>query len=45
MKGCVVEEEEHKGFKNNEQNITLELGIGVLKHQEEKLDLELRLGH
>ncbi|XP_020231547.1 transcriptional regulator SUPERMAN [Cajanus cajan] len=48
MKGCVEEEEEeeeHKGFKNNEQNITLELGIGLLKHQEEKLDLELRLGH
>ncbi|KAK7355894.1 hypothetical protein VNO80_15158 [Phaseolus coccineus] len=44
MKGC-VEEEEHKGFKDNEQNITLELGIGLLKHEEEKLDLELRLGH
>ncbi|BAT95509.1 hypothetical protein LR48_Vigan02g127000 [Vigna angularis] len=45
MKGCVEEEEEHKGFKDNEQNITLELGIGLIKHQEEKLDLELRLGH
>ncbi|KAL2323472.1 hypothetical protein Fmac_027851 [Flemingia macrophylla] len=45
MKGCVEEEEEHKGFKNNDQNVTLELGIGLLKHQEEKLDLELRLGH
>ena len=44
MKGY-VEEEEHKGFQKNEQNITLELGIGLLKHQEEKLDLELRLGH
>ncbi|KAK7393435.1 hypothetical protein VNO78_21991 [Psophocarpus tetragonolobus] len=43
MKGC-VEEEEQKGFKNNDQNITLELGIGLLKHQEETLDLELRLG-
>jgi hypothetical protein len=28
---------------NSEQNITLELGIGLLEHQEEKLDLELRL--
>ncbi|TKY52717.1 Transcriptional regulator SUPERMAN [Spatholobus suberectus] len=44
MKG-IVEEEEHKGFKNNEQNITLELGIGLLKNQEENLDLELRLGN
>ncbi|CAJ1968959.1 unnamed protein product [Sphenostylis stenocarpa] len=44
MKDCVGEEE-HKGLKDNEQNITLELGIGLLKHQEEKLDLELRLGH
>ncbi|KAK7277525.1 hypothetical protein RJT34_22539 [Clitoria ternatea] len=42
MKGC---EEEHKVFKGNEENITLELGIGLLKQQEEKLDLELRLGH
>lgn len=42
MKGYEVEE--HKVFKNNnEQNITLELGIGLLQHQEEKLDLELRL--
>ncbi|XP_027938297.1 transcriptional regulator SUPERMAN-like [Vigna unguiculata] len=44
MKGC-VEGEEHKGFKDNDQNITLELGIGLIKHQEKKLDLELRLGH
>ncbi|KAK7345798.1 hypothetical protein VNO77_16409 [Canavalia gladiata] len=45
MKDYEEEEEEHKVYKNNEQNITLELGIGLLKHQEEKLDLELRLGH
>ncbi|XP_027368067.1 transcriptional regulator SUPERMAN-like [Abrus precatorius] len=47
MKGCEEEEEEeHQVLKNNEQNITLELGIGLLKHQDqEKLDLELRLGH
>ena len=44
LKGC-DEDDEHKVFKNNEHNITLELGIGLLKHQEEKLDLELRLGH
>lgn len=40
------EEEEKKDinvYKNNEQNVNLELGIGMLKHQEEKLDLELRL--
>lgn len=43
LKGC-EEENEHKIYKNSEHNITLELGIGLLK-QEEKLDLELRLGH
>ncbi|XP_061366943.1 transcriptional regulator SUPERMAN-like [Gastrolobium bilobum] len=40
-----VDEDEHKVFKSNEQNITLELGIGLFKHQEEKIDLELRLGN
>ena len=44
LKGCAMEDE-HKVFKNNEHNITLELGIGLLKHPNEKLDLELRLGH
>ncbi|XP_058746331.1 transcriptional regulator SUPERMAN-like [Vicia villosa] len=33
----------HNVLMNNEQNITLELGIGLFKHHEEKLDLELRL--
>jgi hypothetical protein len=33
----------HNVLMNSEQNITLELGIGLLEHQEEKLDLELRL--
>ncbi|KAK7270321.1 hypothetical protein RIF29_23380 [Crotalaria pallida] len=47
LKGFEEEEEggHQKIFKNSEHNnITLELGIGFLK-QEEKLDLELRLGH
>ncbi|XP_061353998.1 transcriptional regulator SUPERMAN-like [Gastrolobium bilobum] len=44
LKGCALEDE-HKFFKNNEHNITLELGIGLHKHPKEKLDLELRLGH
>ncbi|KAE9618398.1 hypothetical protein Lal_00047316 [Lupinus albus] len=44
LKGC-EEEDECRISKNcNEHNLTLELRIGLLK-QEEKLDLELRLGH
>ncbi|CAL0316114.1 unnamed protein product [Lupinus luteus] len=44
LKGC-EEEDEGKIFKNSsDHNITLDLGIGLFK-QEEKLDLELRLGH
>jgi len=37
------EVKKHNVLMNNEQNITLELGIGLFKHQEEKLDLELHL--
>ncbi|GAU46878.1 hypothetical protein TSUD_25950 [Trifolium subterraneum] len=33
----------HNVLMNSEQNITLDLGIGLLEHQKEKLDLELRL--
>ncbi|XP_004495287.1 uncharacterized protein [Cicer arietinum] len=44
MKGYEKEVKMNNVFMNNEQNITLELGIGLFKHQqEEKLDLELRL--
>ncbi|KAK7336839.1 hypothetical protein VNO77_17389 [Canavalia gladiata] len=45
LQGCAMREE-FKLCKNNcEHNIKLELGIGLLKHPKEKLDLELRLGH
>lgn len=37
------EVKKHNVLMNNEQNVSLELGIGLFKHQEEKLDLELRL--
>ncbi|KAI4301135.1 hypothetical protein L6164_034447 [Bauhinia variegata] len=37
------DQDQHKGFKNNENIISLELGVGLLKHPNEKLDLELRL--
>ncbi|PNX79667.1 putative transcriptional regulator RABBIT EARS-like protein [Trifolium pratense] len=37
------EVKKHNVLMNSEQNIKLELGIGFVEHQEEKLDLELRL--
>ncbi|XP_027349019.1 transcriptional regulator SUPERMAN-like [Abrus precatorius] len=44
LQGCAMGVE-CKVFKSNEHNIKLELGIGLIKHPKEKLDLELRLGH
>ncbi|KAL1367496.1 hypothetical protein HN51_021565 [Arachis hypogaea] len=45
--GGVDDDENYKDnvfkHKNEHNNITLELGIGLVKHKEQKLDLELRL--
>ncbi|KAK4273059.1 hypothetical protein QN277_021528 [Acacia crassicarpa] len=44
-KGC-AQEKGLKGFEDiKEDNITLELGLGLLQHPKEQIDLELRLGH
>ncbi|XP_028765515.1 transcriptional regulator SUPERMAN-like [Neltuma alba] len=48
VKGC-AKEKGLKGFDSIEEdgntNITLELGLGLLQHPSEQIDLELRLGH
>ncbi|KAJ1416569.1 Zinc finger C2H2-type [Sesbania bispinosa] len=45
FRGCADHEHNKVLFKNNnEHNITLELGIGLLNQPKENLDLELRLG-
>lgn len=46
LQDCEILEDEHKVLEDStEQHITLELGIGLLEHPKEKLDLELRLEH
>lgn len=48
MKGCAAKEEGLKCFEDikedSNNNITLELGLGLLQNPKEHIDLELRLG-
>ncbi|XP_054801593.1 transcriptional regulator SUPERMAN-like [Prosopis cineraria] len=48
LKDC-AKEKGLKGFENikedDDDNITLELGLGLVQHPKEQIDLELRLGH
>ena len=48
MKGCTAKEEGLKCFEDikedSNNNITLELGLGLLQNPKEHIDLELRLG-